>query len=100
MVLVALAVFTVIRIVQNPHRRGRASRFFGSHTGAAWLVLFMIFNVIWTLLLYRGAQVNTGNFPYPTQWAFASNWVAGLLPSGLGGATRRSRPSACCSTSA
>ena len=83
MVLVALAVFTVIRIVQNPHRRGRASRFFGSHTGAAWLVLFMIFNVIWTLLLYRGAQVNTGDFPYPTQWAFASNWVAALLPSGL-----------------
>ena len=24
----------------------------------------MIFNVIWTLLLYRGAQINTGYFPY------------------------------------
>ncbi len=83
MVLVALAVFTVIRIVQNPHKLGRASRFYGSHTGAAWLVLFMIFNVIWTLLLYRGAQVNTGNFPYPTEWAFASNWVAGILPSSI-----------------
>ncbi len=82
MVLVALVVFTVIRIMQNPHKLGRASRFYGSHTGAAWLVLFMIFNVIWTLLLYRGAQVNTGNFPYPTQWAFASNWVAGILPAG------------------
>ena len=28
--------------------RGPPSRFFGSHTGAAWLVLFMIFNVVWT----------------------------------------------------
>ena len=65
MVLVALIVFTVIRIKQNPHRMGRLSRFYGSHTGAAWLVLFMIFNVIWTLFLYRGAQINTGNFPYP-----------------------------------
>ena len=96
MVLVALAVFTVIRIVQNPHKLGRASRFYGSHTGAAWLVLFMIFNVIWTLLLYRGAQINTGNFPYPTQWAFASNWVAGHPAVARSRPTRPSRPSACC----
>ncbi len=78
-VLAALATFTVIRIRQNPHRRGRISRFYGSHTGAAWLVLFMIFNVIWTLLLYRGAQVNTGNFPYPDNLAFASDAVASVL---------------------
>ena len=78
-VLAGLATFTVIRIKQNPHRRGRISRFYGSHTGAAWLVLFMIFNVVWTLLLYRGAQINTGNFPYPDQWAFASQAVAQVL---------------------
>ncbi len=78
MVLVALAIFTAIRIKQNPHRVGRLSRFYGSHTGAAWLVLFMIFNVVWTLLLYRGAQINTGNFPYPGG-AFASEIVAGWL---------------------
>ena len=77
-VLVALAVFTVIRVRQDPRREGRQSRFFGSHTGAAWLVLFMIFNVIWTLLLYRGAQIDTGNFPYHSG-AFASQWVADLL---------------------
>ena len=77
-VLVALVVFIVIRIRNNPAREGRKSRFFGSHTGAAWLVLFMIFNVIWTLLLYRGAQINTGNFPYKSG-AFASQWVADLL---------------------
>src|SRR5215470_12378264 len=63
-VLAGLVTFAVIRLVHNPEREGRRSRFFGSHLGAAWLVLFMIFNVMWTLLLYRGAQVNTGNFPF------------------------------------
>ena len=58
-VLVAVAIFTVIRLRKAPQAHGRASRFYGSHTGAAWLVLFMIFNVIWTLFLYRGAQINT-----------------------------------------
>ncbi len=69
----------MLRLRQNPSRQGRQSRFYGSHLGAAWLVLFMIFNVVWTLLLYRGAQIVRGDFPYPTQWAFASNWVADLL---------------------
>jgi Fe-S oxidoreductase len=42
----------------------------------------MIFNVMWTLLLYRGAQINTGNFPFP-HGAFASEAVAKLLkPAG------------------
>jgi len=77
-VLVALATFTAIRVKNNPKTEGRRSRFFGSHTGAAWLVLFMIFNVIWTLLVYRGAQINTGNFPY-SSGAFASEFVARLL---------------------
>ena len=58
----------------------RASRFYGSHTGAAWLVLLMIFNVIWTLLLYRGAQINTGVLPVQaTVVAFASQAVANVL---------------------
>ncbi|HUW16193.1 MAG TPA: (Fe-S)-binding protein, partial [Actinomycetes bacterium] len=78
-VLVAIVVFTVIRIRQNPARRGRLSRFYGSHTGAAWLVLLMIFNVVWTLFLYRGAQINTGNFPYPPGGAFASQLAADWL---------------------
>ena len=78
-VLAGLIVFTIIRIRQNPHRKGRVSRFYGSHTGAAWLVLFMIFTVIWTLLLYRGAQINTGNFPYPDTLAFPSKAVASWL---------------------
>jgi len=80
-VLLALAVFAVIRLREAPAQRERASRFYGSHTGAAWLVLFMIFNVIWTLLLYRGAQINTGVFPFQDDgwWAFASKATAEVL---------------------
>jgi len=83
-VLAAVACFTVIRLRNSPRRRGRASRFSGSHLGAAWLVLVMIFLVIATLLLYRGAQANTGVFPYD-DWAFASHLVgAWLRPLGYG----------------
>ena len=85
-VLVSLVVFTIIRIKNAPSRKERASRFFGSHLGAAWLVLFLISMVIITLLLYRGAQVNTGHFPYgDSKWAFASLVVAiWLHPLGVG----------------
>jgi hypothetical protein len=58
-VLVSLVVFTIIRIKNAPSRKDRASRFYGSHLGAAWLVLFMISMVIVTLLLYRAAQIDT-----------------------------------------
>jgi len=85
-VLASLLVFTAIRIKNAPSRKDRASRFYGSHLGPAWLVLFMISMVIVTLLVYRGAQINTGHFPFMTDgvaspWAFASNFVANLLPS-------------------
>ena len=73
-VLVGLATFTVIRLRNNPKTEGRQSRFAGSHTRAAWLVLLMIFLVIATLLVYRGAQINTGDFPY-SRGAFASQIV-------------------------
>ena len=80
-VLVGLATFTVIRLRNNPKTEGRQSRFAGSHTRAAWLVLLMIFLVIATLLIYRGAQINTGDFPY-SHGAFASqvlgHWFAPL----------------------
>src|SRR6266545_3238008 len=78
LVLVGVVVFAVIRLVDRPAASGRRSRFFGSHLGPAWFVLFMIFNVLWSLLLYRGAQVNTGNFPFP-RGAFASEAVAKML---------------------
>ncbi len=91
-VLVSLGVFSVIRIKNDPKRKDRSSRFYGSHTGAAWLVLLMISLVIITLLGYRAAQVNTGHFPFQsiskgshsiaefqaatTNWAFASKGLA------------------------
>jgi Fe-S oxidoreductase len=82
-VLIALATFTTIRIRNNPAHADRKSRFYGSHTTAAWITLGMIFGVIATLLIYRGAQVNTGNFPYgDSWWPFASRAVGELL-SGL-----------------
>ena len=83
-VLAGIITFAVIRLRTDPKRAGRASRFFGSHTGAAWLVLLMIFLVIATLLLYRGAQINTGVFPY-AHGAFASEIVGHwLAPLGTG----------------
>ena len=81
-VLVSIITFAIIRIRQNPERQHRASRFYGSHTGGAWLILFMIFNVVWTLFLFRGTAINTGTFPYASG-AFASE-VAGALLAPLG----------------
>jgi Fe-S oxidoreductase len=106
-VLVSLVVFTVIRIKNAPSRKERESRFYGSHLGAAWAVLFMISMVIITLLVYRAAQINTGHFPFTngnygyvsfnklppasffqshaSSWTFASKLVAGwLAPLGVG----------------
>src|SRR5579864_3878060 len=45
-VLAGIITFTVIRLRNDPHKEGRKSRFFGSHTRAAWIVLGMIFLVI------------------------------------------------------
>jgi Fe-S oxidoreductase len=78
LVLVGIITFAVIRLTTSPKREGRRSRFAGSHTGAAWLVLLGIFLVIATLLIYRGAQINSGQFPYP-RGAFASQLVGHWL---------------------
>ncbi|WP_440103836.1 (Fe-S)-binding protein [Streptosporangium sp. H16] len=76
--LLGLLAFAIIRIKNSPKKLGRRSRFSGSHLGGAWLVLFMIFNVIWTMFLFRGAAANTGNLPYASG-AFASDAAAALL---------------------
>jgi Fe-S oxidoreductase len=63
-VFVGITTFAIIRILRSPREIGRTSRFYGSHTGGAWLILFMIFNVIWTYVLVRGSAVNNGTLPY------------------------------------
>src|SRR5215813_4498812 len=49
-VIVAVITFAIMRVRQAPERRQRASRFYGSHTGAAWAVLWLILGVLVTLL--------------------------------------------------
>jgi len=87
-VLSALAAFAVIRFKEAPTRLDRKSRFYGSHLDAAWIVLGMIALVMITLLVYRGAQINTdpSQFPFGNSWwAFASQAVAKVLhPLGSG----------------
>ena len=74
-VLLGITTFAIIRLRTEPKEHGRESRFYGSHTGGAWLILFMIFNVIWTYALFRGSSVNNGNLPY--------NWAA-FFSHGMG----------------
>ncbi len=87
LVLIGIVMFAIIRLTNNPAKHGRASRFFGSHTKGAWLVLLMIFLVVVTLLTYRGAKVNniaeTVDHAGSMDGAFASNIVSGWLV-GLG----------------
>ncbi len=81
LILISLMVFAILRISNAPDRRQRDSRFYGSHTGAAWLVLLGIAMVVITLVMYRAAQANLGHFPYGDA-AFASHavasWIRGL----------------------
>lgn len=81
LVFVGIVIFAIIRLLNNPVKEGRSSRFFGSHLGPAWIVLIMIFNVLWTLLLYRGAKVaidiQEGNGPYTG--AFLTDTVASWM---------------------
>ncbi len=82
LVLIGIVMFAIIRLVNNPAKQGRQSRFFGSHTKGAWLVLLMIFLVVATLLIYRGAKTNTiidTIYANDMGGAFASAIVGGWL---------------------
>ena len=81
-VLLGIVTFAIIRLRSEPKEYGRESRFYGSHTGGAWLILFMIFNVIWTYALVRGAAVNTENLPYGNGAFFSQLMGAVLNPLG------------------
>jgi Fe-S oxidoreductase len=83
-VLAGIIVFAAIRIVDSPARLHRQSRFAGSHLGAAWLTLFLIFLVVLTMFWFRGASVDAGNFPF-NDAAFMSHATATALhPLGVG----------------
>jgi Fe-S oxidoreductase len=77
-VLASLVAFAAIRIATAPSRAGRSSRFYGSHTGQAWVILGLIALVVITLLLDRGARVARGTFPYG-EAAFVSHALGGAL---------------------
>ena len=78
MALVGILVFWKIRMREAPKKLGRNSRFSGSHLFGAYFVLFMIFNVIWTMFFFRGAAVGAENFPYGNG-AFMSHLVGRLF---------------------
>ena len=84
MCLLGLVVFWAIRLRNQPQQMGRKSRFFGSHLGPAYFTLFMIFNVIWTMFLFRGAvearvQATDGDSGYGKA-AFVSYALGTVLP--------------------
>jgi Fe-S oxidoreductase len=78
MAFFGICTFVWIRLRNAPKDLGRRSRFFGSHLSGAWITLFMIFNVIWTMFLFRGASSALGNLPY-TSGAFISIGVGNIL---------------------
>ncbi len=78
MAFFGILTFVWIRLRNAPKDLGRRSRFFGSHLRGAWITLFMIFNVIWTMFLFRGASSALGNLPY-TSGAFISIGVGNAL---------------------
>src|SRR5271155_1510771 len=77
-VLVGIGTFAIIRLRSEPKEYGRSSRFYGSHTGGAWLILFMIFMVIFSFAIFRGASANTGTLPYG-KGAFFSHAMGALM---------------------
>ncbi|ORV36150.1 heterodisulfide reductase-related iron-sulfur binding cluster [Mycobacterium conspicuum] len=79
-VATGIITFAIIRLRSEPKEYGRSSRFYGSHTGGAWLILFMIFNVIWTYAIFRGASVNAlgDEFPYG-KGAFFTHFMGNLM---------------------
>ena len=83
--LVGLVTFYFIRVRNQPEKMGRQSRFSGSHLGGAYLVLFMIFNVIWTMFLFRGAVaarvIEEGTDDGYGKAAFASYLLGKVLPT-------------------
>jgi Fe-S oxidoreductase len=87
---VALSIigFVIIRIKNTPKRLKRKSRFYGSHLWQAYVILAMIFLVVATAAVVRGARAALGTLPYPS--AFLSEWIGRLFHNaGLSHSTLR-----------
>ena len=78
-VAVALLVFALIRLAQNPREYGRKSRFYSSHMWQAFVILIMIFLVVSTVLMVRGARAALGTLPYSSTGAFLSHWAGNSM---------------------
>jgi ferredoxin len=78
----SLLAFAVIRVKNNPRLWQRKSRFYESHMGPAYLILFMIFGVVASLLALNASRQALGVLPY-SDGAFLArplgNFVAGLI---------------------
>ncbi|RMI47501.1 4Fe-4S dicluster domain-containing protein [Actinomadura harenae] len=82
---IGLGVFAIIRVKNSPAKLDRRSRFKGSHTGGAWVILLMIFNVIWTMFFFRGVEWANGNLSYGKGAYFS--YAVGQLFKGMSHST-------------
>ena len=84
MAFFGILTFVWIRLRNAPKDLGRRSRFFGSHLSGAWITLFMIFNVIWTMFLFRGRPRHWGTCRTTTarscRSAWATSWTGSRTP--------------------
>jgi Fe-S oxidoreductase len=79
----ALIAFALVRLKNNPKFWQRKSRFFASHMGPAYLILFMIFGIISTLLAVNAARHALDRLPYANGAFLArplGNWLASTFP--------------------
>jgi Fe-S oxidoreductase len=73
----AILGFAFIRIINMPQREGRKSRFYGSHLLQAYVILGMIFLVVSTLAVVRGARSALHTLPYAN--AFLSHAIGRIF---------------------
>jgi Fe-S oxidoreductase len=78
LVLTGIVMAFYIRKIQRP------GRFRGSHLREADYILFAITGIMLTILGLRATEIALGHFPYPADWAFASNFVAGQIFGRIG----------------
>ncbi|MGH2795927.1 MAG: (Fe-S)-binding protein, partial [Actinomycetota bacterium] len=78
-VTVALIVFAIIRLAQNPRLEGRKSRFYSSHMWQAYVILLLIFLVVSTVLMVRSARGALDTLPYPPHGAYLSHFVGDFM---------------------